>query len=32
MIHPKFGRYTWKQKVEYFGAGFGAVVMGFSGL
>lgn len=30
--HPRFGRYTWKQKVEYFGAGFGAVVMGFSGL
>jgi formate dehydrogenase subunit gamma len=30
--HPKYGRYTFKQKVEYFGAGFGAVVMGFSGL
>lgn len=30
--HPKFGRYTWKQKFEYFGAGFGAVIMGFSGL
>jgi len=30
--HPKFGRYTWKQKFEYFGAGFGAVVMGFTGL
>ena len=25
--HPRFGRYTWKQKVEYFGAGFGAVVI-----
>ncbi len=30
--HPKFGRYTWKQKFEYFGAGFGAVVMGFTGI
>jgi formate dehydrogenase subunit gamma len=30
--HPRFGRYTWKQKFEYFGAGFGAVVMGFTGL
>jgi len=30
--HPKYGRYTWKQKIEYFGAGFGAVVMGFTGL
>jgi formate dehydrogenase gamma subunit len=30
--HPKFGRYAWKQKFEYFGAGFGAVVMGFTGL
>jgi formate dehydrogenase subunit gamma len=30
--HPNFGRYTWKQKFEYFGAGFGAVVMGFTGL
>ena len=30
--HPKFGRYTWKQKFEYFGAGFGAVLMGFTGL
>jgi len=30
--HPKFGRYTWKQKFEYFGAGFGAVIMGFTGL
>jgi cytochrome b subunit of formate dehydrogenase len=29
---PRYGRYTFKQKVEYFGAGFGAVVMGFSGL
>ncbi|MBU4075762.1 MAG: cytochrome b/b6 domain-containing protein [Euryarchaeota archaeon] len=29
---PKFGRYAWKQKFEYFGAGFGAVVMGFTGL
>ncbi len=29
---PKFGRYTWKQKFEYFGAGFGAVVMGFTGI
>lgn len=30
--HPKFGRYTWKQKFEYFGGGFGAVVMGFTGI
>ena len=30
--HPNFGRYTWKQKFEYFGAGFGAVIMGFTGL
>lgn len=30
--HPRFGRYTWKQKFEYFGGGFGAVVMGFSGM
>lgn len=30
--HPKFGRYSWKQKFEYFGAGFGAVVMGFTGM
>jgi len=30
--HPKFGRYTWKQKFEYFGGGFGAVIMGFSGI
>jgi len=30
--HPKFGRYSWKQKFEYFGAGFGAVIMGFTGL
>ncbi len=30
--HPRFGRYTWKQKFEYFGAGFGAVVMGFTGI
>ena len=30
--HPRFGRYTWKQKFEYFGAGFGAVVMGVTGL
>lgn len=30
--HPHFGRYTWKQKFEYFGAGFGAVVMGFTGI
>lgn len=30
--HPEFGRYTWKQKFEYFGAGFGAVVMGFTGI
>lgn len=29
---PKSGRYTWKQKFEYFGAGFGAVVMGFTGI
>lgn len=31
-IHPNFGRYTWKQKFEYFGAGFGAVIMGFTGI
>lgn len=31
-ISPKFGRYTWKQKFEYFGAGFGAVIMGFTGI
>ncbi|MDP2766120.1 MAG: cytochrome b/b6 domain-containing protein [Candidatus Methanoperedens sp.] len=30
--HPRFGRYAWKQKFEYFGAGFGAVVMGVTGL
>lgn len=30
--HPNFGRYTWKQKFEYFGAGFGAVIMGFTGI
>ncbi len=30
--HPTFGRYTWKQKFEYFGGGFGAVVMGFTGI
>ncbi len=30
--HPRFGRYSWKQKFEYFGAGFGAVVMGVTGL
>jgi cytochrome b subunit of formate dehydrogenase len=30
--HPKFGRYTWKQKFEYFGGGFGAVIMGFTGI
>jgi formate dehydrogenase gamma subunit len=30
--HPKFGRYTWKQKFEYFGGGFGAAVMGTTGL
>ncbi len=30
--HPKFGRYTWKQKFEYFGGGFGAAVMGITGL
>jgi formate dehydrogenase subunit gamma len=30
--HPRFGRYTWKQKFEYFGAGFGAVIMGFTGI
>ncbi len=29
---PRFGRYTWKQKFEYFGAGFGAVIMGFTGI
>jgi formate dehydrogenase subunit gamma len=30
--HPRFGRYSWKQKFEYFGAGFGAVIMGFTGI
>ena len=30
--HPSFGRYSWKQKFEYFGAGFGAVIMGFTGM
>jgi len=30
--HPKFGRYTWKQKFEYFGAGFGILIMGFTGM
>lgn len=30
--HPKYGRYTWKQKFEYFGAGFGALIMGFTGI
>ncbi|MBU4222387.1 MAG: cytochrome b/b6 domain-containing protein [Euryarchaeota archaeon] len=30
--HPRFGRYTWKQKFEYFGGGFGVIVMGISGL
>ncbi len=30
--HPKAGRYTWKQKFEYFGAAFGAVIMGFTGI
>jgi cytochrome b subunit of formate dehydrogenase len=30
--HPNFGRYTWKQKFEYFGAGFGAIIMGFTGI
>lgn len=30
--YPKFGRYTWKQKFEYFGAGFGGVVMGLTGI
>lgn len=29
---PEFGRYTWKQKFEYFGAGFGAIIMGFTGI
>ncbi len=29
---PQSGRYTWKQKFEYFGAGFGAVVMGLTGI
>jgi cytochrome b subunit of formate dehydrogenase len=31
-IKPAFGRYTWKQKFEYFGAGFGAVIMGITGI
>jgi cytochrome b subunit of formate dehydrogenase len=31
-VKAKFGRYTWKQKFEYFGAGFGAVIMGFTGI
>ena len=30
--HPKHGRYTWKQKFEYFGAAFGALIMGFTGM
>lgn len=30
--HPKHGRYTWKQKFEYFGAAFGALIMGFTGI
>ena len=30
--YPMFGRYTWKQKFEYFGAGFGAIIMGFTGI
>lgn len=30
--HPKFGRYTWKQKFEYFGAGFGILIMGLTGM
>lgn len=30
--HPQFGRYTWKQKFEYFGAGFGILIMGFTGM
>lgn len=29
---PVFGRYTWKQKFEYFGAAVGAVIMGFTGI
>ncbi|VVB85706.1 Prokaryotic cytochrome b561 [uncultured archaeon] len=29
---PRFGRYTWKQKFEYFGAAVGAVIMGFTGI
>ncbi len=29
---PRHGRYTWKQKFEYFGAGFGALIMGFTGI
>lgn len=29
---PSFGRYTWKQKFEYFGAGVGAIIMGFTGI
>ncbi len=29
---PRFGRYTWKQKFEYFGAAVGAVIMGFTGM
>jgi formate dehydrogenase subunit gamma len=31
-LAPRFGRYTWKQKFEYFGAGFGAIIMGFTGI
>ena len=30
--HPKAGRYSWKQKFEYFGAAVGAVIMGFTGI
>lgn len=29
---PRFGRYSWKQKFEYFGGGFGAAIMGFTGM
>lgn len=30
--HPRFGRYTWKQKFEYFGVIFGVLIMGTTGL
>ncbi len=29
---PRYGRYTWKEKFEYWGAGIGMVIMGTTGL